>query len=44
VVKNARSYTSTPPYAFMMWFSVKAQRQLCFYLHFTYLHVSFTNI
>jgi len=26
--KNAWSYTSTPPYAFMTWCSVKAQGQL----------------
>jgi hypothetical protein len=30
-VKNAWSYTSIPPYAFMAWCSVKAQGQL--YLH-----------
>jgi hypothetical protein len=31
-VKNARSYTSTPQYAFMAWCSIKAQGQLYFYL------------
>jgi hypothetical protein len=30
-VKNSWSYTSTPQYAFMAWYSVKAQGQLYFY-------------
>jgi hypothetical protein len=31
-VRNVRSYTSTPQYAFMAWCSVKAQGQLYLYL------------
>jgi hypothetical protein len=33
-VKNARSYTSTPQYAFMAWCSVKAQGKLDLYHYF----------
>jgi hypothetical protein len=31
-IKNAWSYTSTPQYAFMAWYSVKAQGQLYLFL------------
>jgi hypothetical protein len=37
-VKNACTYTSTHPYAFILWCSVKAQRQFYIYLlHFTFI-------
>jgi hypothetical protein len=40
--KNEWSYTSTPQYAFMAWFSVKAQGQLYIYFYtvFKFLPVS----